>query len=321
MLRKMILTILFGLTPAALHAGEPMKLLIPMYFYPHMTDGVTSDPDWLAVAAAAEQVDVVAIVNIGNGLQDPVSAGDAASYTAAMQLLDDAGVKMIGYVSSDYACNDLDDIKTAVGTYATDWPLISGIFVDETTNKLIATEADERCPAKVDTGFNYGDFYAQLSQHIRNHLVFDLVVYNPGTDVPPDFIELADVIVSFESQAENWETDHTGDAQASGAAGSTQFATLVYDTAALTPEQIAYWIELADARSYGYLHFTDDPGWGALPTYMDEFVTALWCHNTPELCDDFSPEPEPDSSSNGGGVLLWLPLIALLFRLRRRTMH
>lgn len=320
MLRNTILAILLGLVPAVLQAGEPIKLLIPMYFYPHMTDGETSDPDWLAVAAAAEQVEIVVIVNIGNGLQDPVSAGDVASYTAAMQLLDDAGVKMIGYVSSDYACNSLDDIKAAVSAYAADWPKISGIFVDETTNKLIATEADERCPAAVGTGFDYGNFYTQLSQHIRNHLVFNLVVYNPGTDVPPDFIELAEVIVSFESRGQNWETDHTGDAQASGAAGSTQFATLVYDTAALTPEQINYWIELADSRSYGYLHFTDDAGWSALPSYMDELVTGVWCYNTPALCDDFEPDPEPGSSSNGGGgPQSWLSLLALLFWLRRRA--
>lgn len=320
MLKKLLFLSVILAVPTAGAAAE-MKLLIPMYFYPHMTDGVTSDPDWLAVAAAAEQVNVVAIVNIGNGLQDEVSEGDVASYLAATQLLDDAGVKMIGYVSSDYACNSAEDIKARIDQWHEEWPLISGIFVDETQNKLIASEAFEKCPASVPEGFDYEAFYKELGDHIHSHERFDFSVFNPGTDVPDELVALASVTVSFENTGEAWITDSTGDSQAGRSIAATHFSAMAYNTGAMTVEQLEDWITEADNRNYGWIHLTDDNGWGALPTYMDEFVAALWCHNTPELCDDFEPDPEPGSSDNGGGggALFWLPLLALPFWLRRRT--
>src|SRR5690606_22990430 len=129
---------------------------------------------------------------------------------------------------SDYGCNALEDVKSAVDAWHAQWPKITGIFVDETENELISDDADPHC-AKTGVGFDFGAFYSSLSTHIRDHERFDLVVFNPGTDVPDEYLAMADIIVSFESRGEHWETDHTADTQASGAQGAYRYATLIYD--------------------------------------------------------------------------------------------
>lgn len=308
-------------------AGEtPLKLMIPMYFYPHMTDGETSDPDWLAVAHAGERVPTVAIVNIGNGLQDEISEGDVASYLAATELLDEAGVRMIGYVSSDYACNSVEDIKARIDRWHEEWPLITGIFVDETQNKLVASEAFEHCPDAVPEGFDYTAFYKEISGHINAYDRFDFSVFNPGTDAPDELVDLALVTVSFESTGASWITDSTGDSQAGRSIPAMHFAAMVYDTGELTVEELADWISDVDSRNYGWVHFTDDNGWSALPSYMEAFVAALECHNDSDACDDNepaepepAPEPELEPAASGGGAVAWLLSLTVLVSKRRRN--
>lgn len=299
-----------GIAPA--HAAAGIRLLVPMYFYP-----ASNDPQWQAVADAASQVEIVAIVNPGNGLQDELSEGDHENYNEGQNLLHNAGVKMIGYVSSNYGCEPLAEVRQHVDEYFShaSFAYITGIFIDETENDLVNDGGSSPCPGTVDAGFDYQAYYAAIGEHIRSHARFDLIVCNPGTDVPAEYLGICDVIVSFESRGENLEADATGDGQLAADASPENYALLVYDSGVLDRNAVDAWLALAIERNYGYLHFTDDDGWSALPTYFGELVAAVECINVGTACE-VEPAEERRGHSGGGAMVLVLGLLMLLQAMR-----
>lgn len=305
MLKRILLLLIAGSFIAPLQA-EPMTLLIPMYFYPRHYE--PANYQWDDVAAAAEKVPVVAIVNPENG---PGTGGPNSDYDVGLKALRDAGIKMIGYVSSDYARTDINVAKSMVDEYINNWPDVTGIFVDEVENDTI------------EDGYDYLAYYTALSQHIRSYPQLDLIVLNPGTDADHEYLDVGDVIVSFESQGFKWEDDETDSLQTNGEFPASRFAALVYDSGALDRAAIDAWVNLTAERNYGYLQFTDDPVWQALPTYFGELVDSVACKNGNSAscpandANNGSTPSQPSSGNSGGGSVLFLPL--LLGLLARRV--
>jgi len=111
--------------PAATSAAAT---IVPLYTSP-------GDASWNTVIAAKmahPKVGVVAIVNPNNG---PGSAVDA-SYASGIARLNAAGIKVIGYVSTDYTRRSAATVKADIDRWRAFYPgQLGGIFFDEQSNQ------------------------------------------------------------------------------------------------------------------------------------------------------------------------------------------
>jgi hypothetical protein len=230
-----------------------LRLLVPAYFYP---EGA-GQRLWEALGEAARRVPVTAIMNPASG---PGRAGAGADprYTAALARARGAGVKVIGYVSTDYARRDAAAVIAEADRYAALYPGIQGIFFDEQPS------ADAQVP-----------YYRALYQHVKARDPAALVVTNPGTSMGAAYLDApaADVACIFESshgfesyQPPGWVAER----------GREHAAALCYnipDAAAMR-----HCLDLARQRNLGWVYVTDDRGgnpWDSLPSYWSEEVAAV----------------------------------------------
>jgi hypothetical protein len=88
-------------------------------------------------------------------------------------------VYVIGYVYSSYATRDLNAVKNDIDTWLVYYPLIDGIFIDETST----------------TSYNY---YENLYNYIKAR-ENKIVILNPGTTVSNSYFNIADKIVVIEN--------------------------------------------------------------------------------------------------------------------------
>lgn len=116
------------LATACLASAAP-GLMIPLYSYPTDNGGAI----WQAVQDAASNnpsISVIAIVNPDSG---PGTTYDS-TYNASVNTMVNAGVKCIGYVSTNYSAVPFATVTSNMDKYKTWYPGITGFFLDEMTN-------------------------------------------------------------------------------------------------------------------------------------------------------------------------------------------
>jgi hypothetical protein len=129
-----------------------MKMLVPLY----------TDPgsEWNTIISGASSVPTVAIINPDSG---PGGAPDS-SYSQYMTTMANAGVEMVGYVHTSYGARSLSDVEADIETYASEWPGLVGIFLDE-----VATSSSEL------------SYYQSLYNYIMSMPGWKYDIINPGT--------------------------------------------------------------------------------------------------------------------------------------------
>lgn len=226
----------------------PNNLLIPAYFDP------TSDSqDWANITQLSDSgLNVTAIINPNSG---PAASVDSA-YTNAINSAIDAGAHIVAYVDTANGTRDIDLVKADIDTYLSQYPQISGFFLDQMSNK-----AEDVA------------YYQTLHDYIKGLSTSYTVIGNPGTATVEAYTDTADVLVTFEGSAsdyqsytpENWMADYNAD----------RFANLVYNTATLNEALAAD--QHAIAIGVGYSYITNDTfdtlnpsttnPWDSLSTY------------------------------------------------------
>ena len=252
------LTLLLIAAPsrAAEPTASPVRLLVPAYFYP---DGRGRD-DWKRLAKAAKDVPIVAIANPASG---PGRQQDA-NYVEALKLARDAGVTVIGYVSTNYAKRPLADVKVDVDTWLKFYPTVDGFFFDEQVS------GKESVP-----------YYQSLATHAREAVWKKrerecLIVTNPGTNCAKEYLTpftginiacLHEHHTGFDRyQRPEWARD----------VPAAQISALVYNEPSL--KQMRAQVKAAAEKGIGYFYVTDDGGnnpWDRLPTYWELEVAEL----------------------------------------------
>ena len=101
------------------------------------------------------------------------------SYQRAVEVVQKAGTKVLGYVPTGYGNRDPAIVKADIDRYV-EWYGVDGIFLDE------AAHSDDKAP-----------LYQELSRHVRASGTH-LVVINPGLVPARAYFELADIVVTFE---------------------------------------------------------------------------------------------------------------------------
>lgn len=218
-------------------------VLIPLYIRPGAAwDRVA------AVARAHPSVPIVAILNPASG----PGTSQSATYVDGIKNLLDAQVQPIGYVSTDYGRRSIENTKSDISRWATWYPDIHGIFLDEMVTKP-----------------DLLGYYLSAQSFVLEH--FDSVVGNPGTTPHPDMFQAADALVVAEGTSPPAAQDL---AELEEAGGAGKLAVLVHGASAGV---VTDW--LPEAKAFlRYVYITDDvlPNpWNTLSAYFEETVRRL----------------------------------------------
>lgn len=234
-------------------------ILVSLYMYPS-SEGSTY---WQQVIDEKNEHPSVPVVAIFNPSSGP-GFSENSKFDYWVDRLQDAGVKAIGYVSDDYGTKSVDTLKEQANKYK-EWYNADGLFIDEFTNK-VGSE----------------DHYRELTEYAKS-LGMDLVVGNPGTDVPATYIGTVDVINTSEG-AGYIDSTHPNIVGSSwvndGYSGwhddydKSNFALVRYDIDWLDSDFVT---EVSDSMGLVYLTSgtTSDGRWFSLPSYYGDLVEEL----------------------------------------------
>lgn len=218
--------------------------IVPLYTNP-------GDASWATVVAAKQahpSVPVIAIVNPSNG---PGGAQDPG-YTSGIAKLTAAGVKVIGYVHTQYGSRPASQLQAEMDQWHSWYPSVSGIFFDEMANSP-----------------GYESYYSSLGSYAKSH-VGNFTVGNPGTDSAQSYVGTLDVLLIYESNGVPSLSAVTG-WHASFA--RSNFGVIPYKVSSLDSAFIA---AVRPYVGYIYLQSDDLPNpWDSVPTYLSNLLGAL----------------------------------------------
>jgi len=249
-----------------------LQILIPLYIYPDLG---TDDSRWKAIIEAQSKVDITAIINPHNGPLSNTLDPRYRDYQKALQALNNAEVKIMGYVPTNYAKRDQHKIQEDINTYI-QYYSIDGIFFDEAANTT-----------------QHKDFYSQLTTYIRTKTKLKSVVLNPGTTTAPVYIDtqrsIADTVITFEQAYNHWVSAADPPAWVY-TLETSRFALLVHTAPDINAMKRA--IDLGSTRHYGYVYVTNDMGdnpWDTLPSYWQDMVTYIQQLNATRFAQHAGP--------------------------------
>jgi hypothetical protein len=227
-----------------------LKLLVPAYFYPG-GEGMTQ---WDKLLKAPDPAAVIIIANKDSG---PGKAPDH-NYATVIARARQKGFPVIGYVSTRRGTRPVQETKGDIERWLLFYPGICGIFFDEQ-----ASFADKI------------DYYTDLYNYTKKERGLSLVVNNPGTICPEEYVAqpTADVVCLIEStkdfsdfQPLDWMKRYE----------PARFAGLFPKIDDVVKMQ--HYIRWMVAKRVGHGYITDGEGenpWGRLPSYWDAEVEAV----------------------------------------------
>lgn len=245
------------LTRQQVQAGQPLKIMIPLYSYPTWYNA--ENYLWPQIAAASSQVPIVAVINPNNG---PGGGPPNRDYARGINDLRQGNVTILGYVATTYGDRPLAEVKTEIDLYDRHYN-IDGIFLDEA-----ASSADKL------------DYYQEIYRYIKAKQNLNMVVLNQGTQTDEGYLNrpAGDISIIFENYSTAWPeyesrpymNNYPGD----------RFSCLIHtvpDTATMKGH-----IDRAIQRNIGYIYITDDSPdssdrdpWNSLPSYWQEQVNYI----------------------------------------------
>jgi hypothetical protein len=161
------------LTTMVAHAGSAFAdsgngLIVPMYGW---------DAGWSKVINAKDEnkgTEIVVIINPSNG----AGGSKDSHWVDVTDDLQDAGIEVVGYVSTAYAGRSEGEAKDEIDRYY-DWYGLDGVFLDE------VSPSDH-------------DYYKDLEEYADPDGT-QTVVLNPGAPVPESYEDAGDIIVAYEN--------------------------------------------------------------------------------------------------------------------------
>ncbi len=254
-----------------------LEMLVPAYANPCCDDGPAM---WagLETAAAAGTTKLNVILNPASGPgTGPEIDPNYVNVGPAGPLLDvrAAGAVIYGYVSTSFATRPIGDAKADIDLYYTPayWRgagvQVDGIFLDEMSSDL------------PDVGY-----YQELRDYVKAKDADARVIANPGQPgtqdtsggssgfTVMDYATAADVLVTFEGTANDYELAYTPPAWAN-ALPAAHFAHLIHEAAGV----LFLELDIARTLKVGMVYVTDDvltPNpWDTLPSDFADEVEDL----------------------------------------------
>jgi hypothetical protein len=180
-----------------------------------------------------------------------------------------AGIQMVGYVHTLYGERDLALVKSEIDTYATKYPLVKGIFLDEAANDASNVA-----------------YYTQVYNHIMSKSGYAHAILNPGVQPDTGYLAISTNIVIFENYASSlasasyssWVKCAPNSAQKAGY--KYKFSAIIH-TAALANQ--ASYISKAHSMGMGLVYVTDGAGgcctYNTLASYFTQEAASVQSFN------------------------------------------
>ncbi len=253
-----------GSSGVSITANFVMGLLVPLYVYPTTLDpntGVSYWQDLINAKKSYPNVPFEAIVNPSSG------PGDSANsdYTTWMTNLQNAGIKMLGYVYTHWgdraigSSTTYNSVEQAIANWSTYYPdFLNGIFFDQMNAP--------------NSGHNNGGpvYYDTLTTYCHNNGL-PTVFGNPGDPTNTSYIRTVDVITPYEGSGQPSES--LMHSRTTGLGGiSSEWGFFAYNVASV-PSQ-SYLPSLS--RDVGWIYETNYSNtYTQLPGYLTQEVDNL----------------------------------------------
>ena len=255
------------LTSVAAAAAVEQHELIPLYIYPGAS--------WDTVKSEYPGVGMI-IANPASGPGTSVKA-NYKSYIFKMQ---QHGLKVIGYVPTNYEATDIATVKANIDKwYSFYWP--DGIFLDQISASPDATQLA---------------YLQELYTYIKAKSEIAVVVLDPGTNCLESLMTCADILATYENDYSDYAA-YTPDTWAAKY-HPTRFWHLIFNA---TEAEAVTARALARSRNVGWTFVTDDTmvDWDPFDTLATYGVTQ-----TAYMKDELARRTpdDPMSSVCGGRV-------------------
>jgi hypothetical protein len=242
-------------------------VIVPAYFYPGTGGPGGAGDGWAAMAAAAAQIPLTAILNPDSG---PQPGPADPNYVSALTNLESAGGKVDAYIYTDDGNTSLATVESEASTYISQYGnLIDGFFID---GMLVS-------PSTLS-------YYQSLDSYIKGLNASYSVIGNPGQPflngvAPADYLSTADVFDIFEGPSSgfanypyglNWFQSYA----------SNRFSNTIYDAAS---SALSADIKRAVQLNAGDVYVTDQTlpnPYDELPSYWDQEVADIKGLSVPE---------------------------------------
>jgi hypothetical protein len=182
-----------------------------------------------------------------------------------MTKMKNAGIVMVGYVHTLYGDRDIATVKSEIDTYASLYPLVTGIFLDEA-----AYEASEI------------SYYTQVYNAIMSKPNYAHAILNPGQQPDQGYMAISTNIVIYENYAtslssasySSWVTCAPTASQKAGY--KYKFSGIVHTATAANQ---ASYINTLVNKGMGLVYVTDGAGgcctYNTLTSYFAQEATSV----------------------------------------------
>jgi hypothetical protein len=204
---------------------------------------------------AASKIKLVAIANPSSG----PGAQRISDYQQVIQAASEKGLKVIGYVSTQYAKRPSTEVQADIDRWVEFYPQVAGFFFDQQS-----------------TSARDVPYYLKARDHGRSKIKNALVITNPGVICDEEYFAQAvsDVTCIFA----NFEGfDQLNPPLPLKQYSPSRFAALSYQIKDV--KAMHQVISDAVVKRIGFLYISDAPKednpWAQLPSYWDEEVDAV----------------------------------------------
>lgn len=220
-------------------------MIIPGYVYPGAPPRVVWD-------AWTQAADPVAGIIITPGFPGGPGTFVDTNYVAVIAQAQAAGIRIYGYVDTNYAAVPQGTVQADIDTWKTFYG-INDIFFDRTSSGA-------------------GDlaYYTAITNYVRSAHFGAQIILNPGTTVDQGYVPLADVICVFEGPMSSYNI-YVPDSW--NRLYPEKFLHLVYNV----PTELDMLSTLDKAKGFAarHVYITDFIVWYGLPAFFSSEVAAL----------------------------------------------
>jgi hypothetical protein len=200
----------------------------------------------------------VAIINPNSG----PGGKPNSDYAKGLKLLQQGGVKTIGYVATNYGKRPIEQVKADIDLYNAHFN-VQGIFLDEGAS-----------------GPQQLNYYSEIYRYIKSKKKLQQVIVNPGTHIDEAYFSkpVTDQAVIFENFGKEWPTYETSPYV--NKYNRKHFALMLHGV--IDRATMQSYIELAVKRNIGHVYITNDADsnpWDSLPSYWSAEVEAIRSQN------------------------------------------
>jgi hypothetical protein len=223
------------------------NVVVPAYFYP--------GADWTRADNSGPIPRMMILDIAGSG----AGRSPNRKYQTAVKRAQAAGIRIMGYSTTDYTQRSATAVETDVKHYKA-WYNVTDIFLDQvsSSNSQIA-------------------YYRHLTSYIHGVNPGSMVMLNPGTYPAQRYMSVGDVVMVFEDtyanlvnlQVPSWVHNYP----------AAKFAYTIYATSS---SQLPSAISLSQKRHAGYVYVTNGTGsdrYSSLPAYWsrEDAIIAARC--------------------------------------------